>query len=198
MSTIFSCSEFLISRSINFDYYPGFGQVGAIFDLYQKFIVIPGLAGEEIEHGDHYYTILEEKSALRCLTLLVPVIGNFIVYIYDLCSGGVIDRDVEISHLRLHRDLSRAHRSLRSDEEAVLFVIERNAAAFMQADATLRDQRNFVLKAAQKNGLVLEHVGTFRDDREIALAAIAQNENAIQFLGNSLKNDQTFFQDADR
>lgn len=57
--------------------------------LFQKCVILPFLSKATIQ-ANHYYKHIDDKSFFRCLVLLVPVIGNVIVRIYDFSNQGKV------------------------------------------------------------------------------------------------------------
>lgn len=66
-----------------FDRIPVLSTVGNLVNLFQKCVVIPRMDKVEIDKSE-YYRYLNEKSIVRCTLLLLPVLGNVIVAIYDM------------------------------------------------------------------------------------------------------------------
>lgn len=64
------------------DYVPGLSTVTSLVDLVQKAFL--HLKGEQVVKSSAYYTHIQDKSKLRCVALLVPVLGNIVVGLYDL------------------------------------------------------------------------------------------------------------------
>lgn len=60
------------------DYVPFVSTVTNLFDLFCKHVVIP-----KLDTKNHFFTYLKNKNDFRCVALLIPVIGNVIVYLYD-------------------------------------------------------------------------------------------------------------------
>jgi hypothetical protein len=59
--------------------------------------------------------------------------------------------------------------------------------------------REFVLKAVTENGYSLYHAhDDFKKDRIIALVAISNTSYAINFIDDSLKNDEEFLYEVDQ
>jgi|GEM_PF-2893599 len=68
------------------DYVPILSTVTNLIDLFQKCVVIP-LMNQQSVSSSHYYTYLNQKSFLRCVLLLVPVLGNIACGIYDFLQS---------------------------------------------------------------------------------------------------------------
>lgn len=64
-------------------YIPFVSTVTNLFDLYQKYVVLPNLQLDALCKHKHYYQHLQKKPTLRCVVLLLPILGNIIIGIYD-------------------------------------------------------------------------------------------------------------------
>ena len=63
-----------------FDYVPVVSTITNIVDLYRKCVMD---SGEQTAPINRYYTHLQQKSYARCIALLIPIVGNLIVALYD-------------------------------------------------------------------------------------------------------------------
>lgn len=75
----------LVRLDVMLDYVPVASTVTNLVDLFQKVLVLPFMDKDYVD-SSHYFTHLNEKSFARCVLLLVPVIGNLMVMIYDLST----------------------------------------------------------------------------------------------------------------
>lgn len=64
------------------DYMPGLSTVTNLVDIFQKSII--NMTKSEKPLSSSYYAHLQNKSFLRCFTLLIPILGNIIIAIVDL------------------------------------------------------------------------------------------------------------------
>jgi len=74
-------TSFLVKADRLCDYIPLVSTVSNLIDLFQKYVVLPLLAKGTL---NQYYQHLQQKSFLRCIALLIPILGNIVVGIYDL------------------------------------------------------------------------------------------------------------------
>lgn len=65
------------------DYVPVLSTASNLVDLFQKYIVFPFVDTNTLQQS-RYYTHVMEKSSLRCILLLFPVIGNVFVFLWDI------------------------------------------------------------------------------------------------------------------
>lgn len=70
------------------DRIPVLSTIANLVDLFQKTIVIPRMDKLDIDKSE-YYAYLNKKSFVRCTLLLLPVLGNIIVAIYDLAKSAL-------------------------------------------------------------------------------------------------------------
>jgi hypothetical protein len=74
--------DFFVKADNVCDYIPTISTLSNLTDLFQKCVILPFKSNQTIDNN-HYYTHLKNKSILRSIVLLIPVIGNIIVGIYD-------------------------------------------------------------------------------------------------------------------
>lgn len=77
-----SISNSLVETDYFCDYIPVVSSITNLVDLFQKCVVLPFMDKEAIL-ASHYYEHINEKSFARCFLLIIPVIGNIIIGIYD-------------------------------------------------------------------------------------------------------------------
>lgn len=78
---------------------------------------------------------------------------------------------------------------LKKDRDFMLKCIKRGGYAIQLADDSLRDDKNFILDAVKENYEVLRFAPSLQKDKEVVLAAMMQNTDAIELLSKSLKKD---------
>lgn len=89
--------HFLTQLDCVCDYIPFVSTVSNLVDLFYKTVVIPRLQPETL--SDHYWEYLAQKSVVRCVALLVPVLGNLFIALKDIfwndssSQGGSLNRD---------------------------------------------------------------------------------------------------------
>jgi len=91
--------------------------------------------------------------------------------------------------------LEFASTMLKNDRDLCLLAIQSDgwpSRAFTYVDTGLQTDRGFVLEAARRTGLVLEHAGSaFRKDREIVLAAVTSWGPALEHASSELRADRS-------
>lgn len=76
------------------------------------------------------------------------------------------------------------------DREFTLAATEDNSLLFY-VDDSLTTDRDFVLEAVRKNGLVLHHANKqWKEDKQIVLAAVEQNGMALKYAADKLNSDR--------
>lgn len=75
-------NTFLVKADNFCDYIPCFSTVSNLIDLFQKCVIVH-LINKQTVINSRYFTHLKQKSFLRCTVLLIPVIGNVLIGIYD-------------------------------------------------------------------------------------------------------------------
>jgi hypothetical protein len=86
-----STDNFLKITDTFCDYVPFVSTATNFVDLAQKFIVMK-LIEPAIRKSSRYYTHLHNKSAIRCIILLIPMIGNIVFVIYDFLNKKYNDK----------------------------------------------------------------------------------------------------------
>lgn len=78
-----SIGKIFISIDKTADYIPIVSTLTNLVDLFQK-CVVDLCTNSETTRKSPYYTHIRDKQALRCVILLIPVIGNILIGIYDV------------------------------------------------------------------------------------------------------------------
>ncbi len=74
-----TCFSVLIKIDHIADALPGGSSLTNFVDIFLKCVVLPLMSKESIAKS-HYYTHLQNKSFIKCFILLIPVVGNIIVF----------------------------------------------------------------------------------------------------------------------
>lgn len=93
---ITSCSTACVNADKYLAYVPVASTATNLIDLFLKYAVAPCLNPDSLATS-HYFTYLETKSLGRTLTLLIPVLGNILIGLYDLYAdikGGITERGI--------------------------------------------------------------------------------------------------------
>lgn len=76
-------SNFLVKIDHFCDYFPFVSSITNVVNLFQKCVILPFI-DEATILSNHYYKHIDEKSFVRCFLLIIPIVGNILVGIYDL------------------------------------------------------------------------------------------------------------------
>ncbi|MBS4167636.1 ankyrin repeat domain-containing protein [Parachlamydia sp. AcF125] len=74
------------------DYVPALSTITNSVNLFQKCVLLPMKQKANVSKN-HYYAYLQQKSFSRCVVLLIPVLGNIIIGIYDFAKRKHIYKD---------------------------------------------------------------------------------------------------------
>jgi len=134
-----STLSLLTHTDMFFDYVPFISTATNLIDIFQKCVVIPLLDREFVEEN-HYLSHLKSKSYLRCVFLLVPILGNLIIIGVDSVSNR---RDLEelndnlevlaeetLKNIELrekHAELKSTLSNLKGERRALLKVLNQGA-----------------------------------------------------------------------
>ncbi|KIC77239.1 hypothetical protein DB41_CO00080 [Neochlamydia sp. TUME1] len=207
-----SLSKACLSIDRGADYIPIVSTVTNLVDIFQKVVVLPFKQKENISKNV-YYTHLDQKSFRRCLTLLIPVLGNVFVGIYDVVrnkkkkallanvqknglalkdGSSTLKSDRDVVHAAVQENglaLKYASKQLQNDKKVVFAAIQENGSALKYASKQLRNDKEVVLAAVQRNHLALKYASKqLRNDREVVLAAVQRNHLALKYASEELQN----------
>lgn len=159
-------NHFLVKADRLCDRIPVVSTLTNLTVLFQKCVVLPFMKNESVA-GSHYYTHLKNKPLLRSVVLLLPLVGNIAVGIYDFLSMKLSDKDF------------------------ALWLVSKHGEALAWVDQTLRNDRDVVLAAVRAHGLALKHAHVdLQNDEEIVGAAIEKNNYAFRFAGDKIRNNK--------
>jgi len=134
-----------ISWDTWYDYCPVVSTVSNACDIAQKILFSCQKSPEEIKKDYYCDYICNKKSFLKCAVLLIPVIGQLIIYSYDKLKG----HETKVS-------LKNATNEQKNDEAYVLQFIQENLPShnLSETDAKnpLLNNQNFMLKVMQIYG----------------------------------------------
>ena len=128
-------SNFLIKADRVCDHIPVVGTVTNLIDLFQKCCFIPL---KKATHASRYYTHIKDKSALRCVLLMIPVLGQILVYfLKDKINNH--EKNHKLASLRKNGlELQYASDACKSDPDIVRAAVGKDGMALQFALALLR------------------------------------------------------------
>ncbi|WP_044881298.1 DUF4116 domain-containing protein [Neochlamydia sp. EPS4] len=166
------------------DYIPVISTVTNLVDLFQKCIISTFISKESLVKS-HYYAHLSDKSFGRCITLLIPVLGNLTIAILDFLHRKSDNKKQQ------DKNLSSKHTTLQKDKEALFAIVKKEGLALKGARLELQKDKDIVLTAVKQNGEALQYASReLRDNKSIVLAAVEQNGWALEFASPRLQNDK--------
>lgn len=169
------------------DYVPIVSTVVNLTNLFVKCVILPMSKAESINRS-HYFTHVQDKSYIRCLTLLIPILGNIVVALYDWHANRKIDSSSTSQTINRATELPPSEaeiaverRRLESPRERALTFVRRGGES-LRYITEYQDDDFVVLEAVSANGLALEFASDrLKSDREIIQAAIENNPRAAIF-----------------
>lgn len=139
-------NDFLVKADNVCDYIPVVSTVSNLIDLFQKYIIL-SVVDEQAIAENYYYTYLKEKNALYCFILLIPIIGNIIIKIFEHMEYNAIKQN--------GLNLEFASEKLKNNKDVVLAAVAQNGWAFEFASEKLKNDKDVALAAVTQNGDVL-------------------------------------------
>ena len=208
----------VISVFKTFDYIPVISTVSNAVALFQKYqldhcdVRNSRLASYRTDAlRDLYVVYLKNKSILRCVALLIPVIGNIIIGVSDalytlrlhavcrkpqnlaLC---VLRRDIHFLKLPVSYNsqvLQFVDEDLKKNEDFLIEIIRHSPAAIQIVDESLKKDKDFLLKAIAANPQILLFLSEKQsNDPALIYFAVKLNPLTIEYAGDKLKNNAEF------
>ncbi len=188
--TVQGVSSFLIKADQICDFVPILSTVNNVVDLFLKNVSLPRSSPPAIK-ASHYYTYLNEKTFTRSILLLIPVLGQIIVYLADQLYD---DKMFALEQVRKNGlNLKDMSKRLQNNKEVVLAATLNNPAAFLLASKALQNSKSFTCEVikARKDDLVLKYTTARpRNSKSVLLVAIEQNGLALQWAGGTPRSSQ--------
>jgi len=142
------------------DYVPFVSTVTNLIDIFHKVVVLNLIDETEIMDS-HYYSHVQDKSLVRCIVLLVPILGNIVIGLLDY-----LDRN-----------------SFAPQPDPALENIEENKGPIV------RSEKRLVIDLVLENPMELQSVKEeYKNDYDIVLAAVKADGLALQFASEELRN----------
>lgn len=191
------------------DYIPFLSTVTNLVDLFLKYVILE----TEENYANPLYTYLQDKNTLRCLTLLVPVLGNVLIAIFDVLQPSSHDAEHvnTLSEEEINQAVERMRENpsefehlreeLRDNRQVVLAAVLRSPHSLGYASENIRDDFDIILLVVRANGYALKHASDrLKNNREIVLAAVKNTHEpdgsiflqgtAIGYADINLRNDR--------
>ena len=190
----------MINDAYNFalntcDYVPFVSTLTNTIVLFQAFVPVANPAISQSTISDHVYKYSEQIQITRCIVLLVPLIGNIAILLYDLNYTNYKNL-ILAAVMENGWALESVSPSYKNDLEVVLAAVKHIGVALQFASDELKNNREVVLAAVRQCGEALQFASDeLKNDPEIVLAAMRQSGGAIQFANHNLQNNPDSFID---
>lgn len=151
-----------------------------LFRLFQRCV------SEEVVEP-HEVALLAPGGLVRAVCLLVPVIGNIIVLIYDKVRDCVLRRVATDDTGTELRDLWSC---FQNDEEIVKAAVKKCGRALEFARPEFQNNEEIVLEAVTQDGRALEFASPeLRSNEKIVTLAIMNKPEAIEYAGEEFQQE---------
>lgn len=212
MNLIYELNKTILNPDL--EYIPIASTVNSFASLFNKYVCG---SFSPLNSTQHEFKYLQHKGFLRTIVLLVPVMGNLSVYLYDKYinySISNITQQIEMNHFRsswlqsllgicedrkfalelVKQDPEQIaiHANIfNDDKEIVLEAVSRIGSLLQFVSQRLKDDYEVVQAAILSNGMAIEQASLrLRSDKNLALLAINNNPMSINMLNPLLSNDQ--------
>lgn len=185
MTGVTNFPSLLIKADTFCDYVPVLSTISNLVDLFQKYVIVPILTEKGKEN--HYYKHIKEKSSLRSIALLVPMIGNICIAIFDIPSKKKVLFLIKKFSISLKR-----FTKFQDEKEVVLAACQNGGLELKFASEKLKNDKDVVKLAISKSFYALNFASeSLKDDKEIVLSALKQHGGfQLKFASEKLKQDQ--------
>ncbi|MBS4165958.1 MULTISPECIES: DUF4116 domain-containing protein [unclassified Neochlamydia] len=188
--------RFIVNKS---DYLPFVSTVTNLVYIFQKAVILP-IKQKESMPKSSYYSHLSLKSFSRCIILLLPVLGNIIVGIYDFAHRKNYNKNAGIEPIK-HDDGTSAPANLPLDNDIKIdpTTEEQNGSDLEYTNEAPMNSNNMFEEVyyrvfyakVRKDGLILKYAAPkLCNNKELVLAAVQQNGLAFKYASQELQNDR--------
>ncbi len=197
------CSQVLVEMDKTCDYLP-ISPVTNLVALFLKYVILPHLDRQTVENS-HYYRHLKRKDDVRCVILLIPILGNILITLYDFSKREYTDPDTLLSAIKAAAPdtpnnidyLKQADPELLDDEGFIGEVMkEIDINAFQFASDRLQQHPELLettfIAIVSKDGMKLrDYSEKSKENPRIVTAAFKQNRDSLQ-EAKALRKDKDF------
>lgn len=187
------------------DYIPFVSIISNSIDLLARNIILNKMSQATIS-AYPYFKHIQDKSSYRCITSMIPVIGNICLIFFDiiikpLCLAtetlpffACDDKDFVLA--ALNNDsyaLRNASERLQDDKEVIFAALKRSGNNLRFASYRLQDDKEVVLAAVNNHYYHTDYaIAKFKDDKHFFLAAITTNSSIFPCSTSKLWDDETY------
>lgn len=151
--------------------------------------------------NDIQYKYIKNKSIFKCVVLLIPIIGNIAVILYDYSQKLTKEQTIAVVK-KDGEKLSELDEKFKEDEQIVLAALEQNPKAIVYASAKLKANKEFMLKALKDKGFLTEIIiksasAELKNDKDFIFETLKDKTEVtipiiMEFVNPELKNDKDF------
>jgi hypothetical protein len=166
-------NNFFVKNYEKLDYIPIASTLKSTKELFEKYVALPFRNSQAT--SEHNYSYLNNKPLLRCITLLIPVIGNILVGIYDFANRTCEQKEPETS------------------QEELLLIVKKNPDALKDAPEHLKKDEIFMCRAFKENIDSIFHADNdLKNNEDFILEAFKTNPSTLWCASPNLKNSVKF------
>jgi hypothetical protein len=140
------------------DYIPFVSTATNLMDLFQKCVLEirgsneSGFVTEFYQSHQNLVMHLTQKSFTRCIILLIPILGNIVIGIYDLWTLVkvelfllAISTDREVQSIFEEKERKEIIEDFKDDKPVILAAVRRDVGAYYHASQRLKEDEDVVL-----------------------------------------------------
>lgn len=204
-------SSFFVKADRFFDRIPVLSSISNLVDLFQKAFVIPAKSRDSVEQN-HYYTHLNQKSFVRCVALLVPVLGNIMVGLFDKLNTKRKEQQIQVQSNTIrglldnpktdmdkpNTDKQRVSAVQKAQVEKIFgktydgqyIAVRENPLNLKYVREELKSDLQTVQDAVSSNGLALQYASVdLKNNIEVVTSAVQNNGLALQYASKALRKN---------
>jgi hypothetical protein len=185
--------EFRIRIDEYCDYIPFVSSVTNLVDIFQKYCILPSMQPKDVAQN-RYYIYIDQKSIRRSVILLVPVLGNLVIALYDRVNYFL--EQSKPFHKRIYvgnPDLTLTSDKLKDNAEFMLNVDSGfPCPSIFYASDRLKDDKKFIAKYCQDIGDPTSYMSVrLRRDKEFLLELVSKRSIVRSFISREFPDDRS-------
>ncbi len=189
------------------DYIPIVSTIVALGNLIEKYVVLPSKKMKDLSTTTDWmgrnWKHLTYTHPVRSVILMIPIIGNLIIGIYDFINIKNNDRETILKAIKedetgLERPFKHGYYGalkfatawLKDDKAVVLAAVETHPEALQYASPRLKNDIDVVRAAVDENGLTLQFASPdLQNNYDMVLAAVNKSGCALKYAHPRLQNE---------
>jgi hypothetical protein len=152
------------------DYTPFISTVKSLYILFQKHALIPFLDKDKVQKSP-YYTYMKNTDTVRSVTLLIPILGNILVFFYDK------DKSAAKEALQKQQQIEKckkAYAIFQEDFKSICLKYKESTVFVLEADSRVQEMQKGLSLLSKEEGKK-----AWREFMK-KVAEIAHNPNDLQ------------------